>query len=100
MPKMQVVVPHALGQEEALGRVKGLLADLQRQYGGQISGLREEWTGGRGEFSFKAMGFNVAGTLEVRPGEVELNGDLPFAAMPFKGRIEETVRREAERLLA
>jgi len=36
----------------------------------------------------------------VQPSEVELVGDHPFAAMPFKSRIEETIRREAERLLA
>ena len=93
-------MPHELGQEEALRRIKGMLADVQRQYGGQISQLQEQWTDGRGEFSFKAMGFNVSGNLDVRPSEVELVGDLPFAAMPFKGRIEETIQREAERLLA
>ena len=100
MPKMNVVVPHRLSQEEALSRVRGLLADLTRQYGGQISDLRERWSDGRGEYSFRAMGFNVSGTLDVRPAEVELVGDLPFAAMPFKGRIEDAIRREAERLLA
>ena len=100
MPKMSIVVPHRLSPDEALGRIKGLLADLKTQHQGQFSDLKEQWSDHRGEFSAKAMGFNVSGWVEVRPTEVTLEGDLPFAAMPFKGRIESLVRERAETLLA
>ena len=100
MPKMTVKVPHQIGQEEARTRIQRLLADVKDRYAGQISDVEERWSDNRGEFSLRAMGFNVSGTLEVRPDEVELNGDLPFAAMPFKGRIETTIRERAEQLLA
>ncbi len=100
MPKMSIVVPHKLTQEEALGRVQRLLGDMKTQYGDQISELSEQWSGNRGEFSFKAMGFATSGTLDVTPAQVEFNGSLPFAATPFKGKIESTIRDRAEKLLA
>jgi hypothetical protein len=100
VPKMSVVVPHRLTEDEALARVKGLLGQLKAEHQREISDLRETWTDHRGEFAAKAMGFNVSGSVEVRPGEVRVEGDLPFAALPFKGRIEEMIRQRGERLLA
>jgi hypothetical protein len=38
--------------------------------------------------------------VTVEPNEVKLHGVLPFAAMMFKGKIEQTVREELEKLLA
>lgn len=46
------------------------------------------------------MNFNLAGTLAVGPDRVDVRGDLPFAARPFKGRIETMIREELGRLLA
>lgn len=100
MPKMSIVVPHKLSQDEAMGRIKHLLGEVKTDYGDKVSDLRETWSGNRGEFAFKAMGFSIAGTLDVKPGEVALNGSLPLAAMPFKSKIESTIRDRATRLLA
>lgn len=100
MPKLSVVVPHHLPQEEALGRIQGLLNDLKRQHADRFTDLEERWSGNDGRFSVKAMGFNVSGALSVQPSQVEITGDLPFAATPFKGRIEQAIRERTERLLA
>ncbi|MBI3837770.1 MAG: polyhydroxyalkanoic acid system family protein [Planctomycetia bacterium] len=43
---------------------------------------------------------NIKGELTVDPNEVKINGVLPFAAMMFKGKIEQTVREELEKVLA
>ena len=99
MPKMNMVVPHNLGKEEALVRIKKLLGELKTQYGDQIQNLQESWSGDEGMFSFSAMGFSVSGKLVVGPSRVELTGNLPFAALPFKGRIERTIRERAVELL-
>ena len=100
MPKLNISVPHALTEDEALGRIKGMLTDLKRENEGTFSDLTEEWTGNGGRFSVKAMGMKVAGGLTVLADRVELNGDLPLTAAPFKGRIEQLVRERMERLLA
>ena len=99
MPKMSMTIPHQLGEQEALSRIKGMWGDVKAQYGERITDLHEEWRGSSGDFSFKAMGFALAGTLQVRDREVAIDGDLPWAAKPFQGTIEATIRERAERLL-
>lgn len=100
MPKMSVTVPHQLGQAEALTRVQTMIGGLKRQYGDQITDLQEQWNGSNGDFSLKAMGFHVSGRLSVSETALDMEGDLPLMAAPFKGQIEQMVRQEAERLLA
>ena len=100
MPRMSITVPHSLSRDEALQRIQGLLTDLKTQYADRFDDLQESWSGYDGEFSLRAMGFTVPGTLSVQPSQVEMRGNLPFAVAPFKGRIEQTIRERAERLLA
>lgn len=99
MPSMTITVPHQLSQEEAMGRIKRLLGEVKNDYGDRVTDLKENWTDTGGEFSLRAMGFNISGTLQVKPGEIELKGNYPFAAMPLKGKIESTIRERAEQLL-
>lgn len=100
MPKSTVTVEHQLGKDEALARIKGLLAQAKEQYGDRITDLEEHWSGDGGTFSFRAMGFRISGSLTVSDRDVVIVGDYPFAALPFKGTIEATLRERAQRLLA
>jgi len=100
MPKSTVTVGHELGKDEALTRIKGLLDHVKQQYGDRITNLEENWMDDGGSFSFQAMGFKMAGTLAVSDTDVAITGDYPWAAKPFQGTIEATLRERAERLLA
>jgi hypothetical protein len=100
VPKSTVTVPHELGKDEALNRIKGILVQAKAQYGDRITDLQETWTTDGGTFSFRAMGFKIGGSLVVTDRDVQITGDYPFAAIPFKGTIETTLRERAERLLA
>ncbi|MDP3964141.1 MAG: polyhydroxyalkanoic acid system family protein [bacterium] len=100
MPKLNMSIRHQLPREEALTRIQRLLGEVKREQGDKISDLHEQWSGNAGNFSFKAAGFSVSGTLEVTSSEVRLNGNLPFAANFFKGKIENTIRQRAQQLLA
>jgi predicted NBD/HSP70 family sugar kinase len=100
MPKLNVVVPHQLTTEEAKGRIQGMVSEAMAKYSTQVSDFSESWNGDQGKFSGRAMGFSVSGTVDVRPGEVAINGNLPLAASMFKGKIEEMIRERAGKLLA
>jgi hypothetical protein len=99
VPKSTVTVPHQLGKPEALERIKSILVKAKEQYGDRLSDLQENWNDDGGTFSFRAMGFKISGLLKVTDTEVVITGDYPFAALPFKGTIEATLRERAERLL-
>jgi hypothetical protein len=100
MPSMKIEVPHQLTEAEAMRRIQNLLTEIKRDYGDRVTDLQESWTDSGGTFSFRAMGFAVSGILRSKPGVVELNGDYPLAARPFKGKIEGMIRERAEQLLA
>ncbi|MEK9173277.1 MAG: polyhydroxyalkanoic acid system family protein [Patescibacteria group bacterium] len=103
-----VVESHRLTQDEALGRIKGLLNQVKTEYVGQISNLQEEWNGNSGTFSFSAMSFsvlgpmtfNVSGILIVTDRDVTVKGDFPSIVGMFKGKIEDTIRERVKELLA
>lgn len=99
MPKISIVVPHQLGEEEARARIQHLLTDMKSRYASYFTDLQEQWSNNTGRFSVKAMNFNVKGGVTVRPTEVAIDADLPLAATPFKGRVEQLIREQAKQLL-
>ena len=100
MSKLNIVVSHQLTQKEAGERIQGLLTQMKRDYGDNIKDLNENWSENSCRFSFTVMGSAITGTLDILSDEVHINGDLPFAASFFKGKIEETIREKATDLLS
>jgi hypothetical protein len=100
MPSLSLTVPHGLGQAEALTRLQGFLEKLKQRHQDKVSNLEEQWQDNRLDYSFSTYGFNIKGDLTVEPDKVQVNGALPFAAMMFKGKIEQTIRDELTRLLS
>ena len=99
MPKSDISVRHSLPQHEALERIKNLLPSVKDRYSGQISDLKEEWTNNGGIFSLKAMGFSVKGSLVVTSSDAQISLEFPWAAIPFKRKIESSIREEALNVL-
>jgi hypothetical protein len=99
MPNLNMVIPHQLLPEEVLIRIKKMLNKIKDENPDKISEVKEQWTGYTGEFSFTAQSFLFYGKITVEPFQIKLDAELPLVAMIFKGKIEETIRKEAERLL-
>jgi hypothetical protein len=100
MPKIKVSVPHQLGQAEAKSRLTKLIAESRHKFGDKVSDLQEAWTGNTDAFSLSVMGFAIDGRLDVEPSEVQIDINLPWAALPFKGRVESEIIKHARELLA
>jgi hypothetical protein len=100
MPSFNTEVPHALTQEQASERLRGLLEKVRQRYQDQVSNMKEEWQDNVLNFSFTTYGFSIGGALTVEPSVVKLNGNLPFAAVPFRGKIEQSIRSEIEKVLS
>lgn len=100
MPSLSIKVPHTLTAEEATTRLKAFFEKLKERHADKMSNLEEAWDGNKLAYAFSTFGFNIKGDMNIDPSEVTVSGSLPFAAMMFKGKIEQTVREELERALA
>jgi hypothetical protein len=99
MPKFHVTVPHPLSQQDAIAKLNGFVDLLRSRYQGQLSGLEESWDANVLSFGFKTYGIQVNGKITVSDHQLDLDGDLPIAAMMFKGKIESGIRDELTKLM-
>ena len=100
MPTLSVAVSHTLGQEQAIQRLKEQFASIKGRFGEHVSDSAEEWDGNVLRYRFTALGIQVQGTVTSEDSEVKVTASLPLVAMPFKGRIEQQIRDELEKILA
>ena len=100
MPGFDIAVPHQLGQQEAASRLKGFFQKVREKYQSQVTDLEETWNDNILDFSFKTYGFAIKGTGTVEAENVQFKGELPFAAVAFRGKIEQSIREELSKELA
>ena len=96
---MKVIVDHVLPKQEAKTRISKLIEELKTEHRDKISDEYENWNGDSADFGFKVSGMKITGKLIIRDSDVEINGKLPFLAIPFKSQIENLIREKAEELL-
>jgi hypothetical protein len=100
MSRLTLNIPHNLPKEEALKRIKNLLTNLKKEQAQNISNVNEVWDDDKGNFSFRAKGFDLSGIIKVNPSSVEIDSKLPFAVSLFKGTISSMITAKAEQLLS
>jgi len=99
MPKISLSVRHQLSQEEAKQRLARLAAEVRAKNSGHVTDIAESWNGYVDTFSFRALGFSVSGSVEVREAEVVVEMKVPLAALMFKSRVEREVLAHARQAL-
>ena len=88
------------GRKKRVCASRASLGKVKHRYQNQVSDLQETWTDNSVHFGFKTYGFTVSGQMAVEPAEVRFDAKIPLAAMMFKGKIEQTLRDEINRVLA
>lgn len=89
MPKFNVNVPHAIDRTEAITKLRSFMEAARQDSPVELSDVEENWDdNGNLKFAFSAMGFRIAGQLVTETEQVSVKGDLPFAALPFRGALE------------
>lgn len=100
MPKIKTEVEHDLGAEEARRRLDRLMDRIRADYSDMVSDLHGTW---REEdtlaVAFKAYGFSIASDVLVRERSVIVDGSIPLAAVPFKGKIQQTIVGKLQEVL-
>ena len=93
-----VSIPHSLGKEEALRRLKSGLGNAAAKI--QVLAVEEEtWAGDRLTFRVRALGQVAFGTVDVADDHVRLEVVLPWLLHKFAKAIEGVVRSRGRLLL-
>jgi hypothetical protein len=100
MPGFSAEVPHQLGKQAATDRLKDFLPQVKQRYADQINEVDGSWQDNVLSYRLTTYGIKIDGTLTVEDDAVKLQGNLPLAAMMFKGRISDSMRSAIERALA
>lgn len=99
MPKLQMQIPHTLAPEEARSRLQRYAEAMHARHGDKANDVEQRWDGDALHFGFKAVGMKITGRITVVDDHLAVDAELPLTAMMFKGKIEEEIRRQLERLV-
>jgi hypothetical protein len=91
--------PRHITMDAAKERLRSLFLRLAAQNAGSITELSENWKEYYNEFSFKAKGQRVIGTLIIGPNNIVLNAELPWLLGLFKGKIARAIEEQASAVL-
>lgn len=94
-----VSIPHRLGKEEALSRLKNGFGLLRTNFSHLLTIQEEIWSGDRLQFQVGALGQVAAGTIHVEPDHVRLEVSLPWLLAKFAEKIAPAIRKEGVLLL-
>ena len=93
-----ITIPHKLGKEEALRRVKPALGKASENF--PILKVDEEtWFGDRLDFRVRAMGQVAAGNVQVGDDNVRLEVTLPWLLHKFGEAVQKTIAGRGRILL-
>ena len=89
MPKFNVSVPHEIDRTEAISKLRTFMDAAREDSPVELSEVTETWDeSGNLEFAFSAMGFRIDGQMVTEAVQISIRGNLPFAALPFRGALE------------
>lgn len=100
MPSYEFSVPHSLTREQAVEKLQHFTDRLKEKMGDQVSDLEQTWEGDRTTFGFTTFGFRITGSVDVQDDAVHVEGELPFAAAMFKGKIVSEFKEQLDKVLS
>ena len=94
-----VSVPHHLGREEAVRRLKAGFERAGSQFAGMLNISEQAWSGDRLTFSASALGQQAAGTIDVLEDQVIVAVTLPWLLAKIAEKLAPAIKRESVLML-
>ena len=94
-----VSIPHRLGKDEAVRRLKTGLGQARTSFGHLMSVDEEVWNGDRLTFRMRALGQAASGTIDVTEDHLRLEVALPWLLAKLSERLVPAIRKEGTLLL-
>lgn len=100
MPEpLVVVIPHRLGKDEALSRIKGGIDRAKGEFAHLIRIDNDTWEGDRLNFAASALGQQAHGAIDVYEQAVRLEVTLPWLLARFAKAVQRVVGQRGQLLL-
>jgi hypothetical protein len=94
-----VSIPHRLGREEAVRRLKSGLDRARADFASVLTLREQTWTGDRLDFRVAAIGQEAHGIIDVAEDHVRLEVHLPWLLAKLVNKIEPLIRRQGHLML-
>jgi hypothetical protein len=94
-----VSIPHHLGREEAVRRIKSGLAAARTNYSALLNIQEETWNGDSLVFNMSTFGQSAAGRIDIADDHVRLEVTWPWLLAKFAEKLTPAIRKEATLML-
>jgi len=96
---LTVTVPHKLGKNEAVRRLRTGLGTIRDKFGHLIRIDNEAWSGDQLTFHLTVLGQSASGTVQVFEQEALIEVRLPWLLRHLAERAKGLIRKEGTLLL-
>jgi hypothetical protein len=93
-----VTIPHKLGKEEAVRRLKTGFEKLHSGFA-QLAVVEDNWTGDRLDFRARILGQTASGIVDVGETSVRLEMQLPWMLAMLAEKAKAIVARQGQLML-
>jgi hypothetical protein len=94
-----VSIPHSLGKEEAIRRIKEGVQWAKDKYGSVVHVSQEEWKDSDLAFRVGALGQSATGTVSVTDAEATVSVELPWLLARFAEKAQSLLQRQGHLML-
>ena len=94
-----VIIPHGLGKEEAIRRIRDGLGRAKTEFAWLLSVEEEAWTGDRLTFRAAALGQRASGFIDVYESAVRLEVTLPWLLARFAQAAQRVIGHKGQLML-
>lgn len=94
-----VSIPHRLGKDEAIRRLKTGLVTAQAKLHQVLTVQEEVWSGDRLAFRIAALGHTASGTIDVFEDHARLEVVLPWLLDVIARRVQKVIERQGTAML-
>jgi hypothetical protein len=94
-----VTIPHQLGKEEAIRRLKNGFGTVRSAVGEKFVVLTDNWTGDHLDFRATLLGQKATGTIDVEDRNVRLVVELPWMLALLANKAKAIVQKQGQLML-
>ena len=94
-----VQIPHRLGREEAIRRLKAGFGNARSAFGAQFVVTQETWTDQRLDFTATVLGQATGGAIDVADDHVRIELQLPWMLAMIAEQAKALIQRHGQLML-